>query len=118
MKDFDILTFDEIIAGNKGTIDTLIGNSYKRLAQKITCVDGTTLSVQASQFHYCTPRTDHGPYIEVEVGFPSAPPPETWGQYYDGSREEFVSNPSGSVYGRIPVGLVREYIDAHGGEAS
>ena len=38
---------------------------------EIVCKDGTTLSVQASEFHYCTPRDNKGPYTHVEIGFPS-----------------------------------------------
>ena len=29
------------------------------------------VSIQASEYHYCTPRNNEGPYSEWEVGFPS-----------------------------------------------
>jgi len=35
--------------------------------QSVTCGDGTEMSVQASQYHYCTPRSDEGPWASVEV---------------------------------------------------
>jgi hypothetical protein len=36
----------------------------------ITCTDGFSMSVQASKFHYCSPRMDHAEaYTSVEVGF-------------------------------------------------
>jgi len=41
--------------------------SIKDLAKYVKCKDGTTLSVQASYFHYSTPRSNIGPYSEVEV---------------------------------------------------
>lgn len=35
----------------------------------ITCRDGTVLSVQASEFSYCSPRNNAGPWKTVEVMF-------------------------------------------------
>ena len=38
----------------------------------VRCADGFTMSVQANEGAYCTPRLDEaGSYTEVEVGFPS-----------------------------------------------
>ena len=38
----------------------------------VVCKDGFTMSVQASAYHYCTPRINHSEgYLEVEIGFPS-----------------------------------------------
>ncbi len=42
----------------------------------IECVDGLTLSVQASSTHYSSPRSYYGPHSQVEVGFPSERIPE------------------------------------------
>ena len=110
MNDTATLTFQEIVNG-KGEFLTYasISRRFKKKAGYITCADGTTLSVQASSMHYCRPRADLGPYTHVEVGFPSVDPPETWAVYADG---KYPSD----VYGYIPVALVREFIDAHGGE--
>jgi hypothetical protein len=36
--------------------------------------DGFTVSVQASEYHYCTPRQNKGPYTHVECGYPSELP--------------------------------------------
>lgn len=33
----------------------------------ITCRDGTVLSVQASEYSYCYPRNNTGPWVKVEV---------------------------------------------------
>lgn len=78
----------------------------------IKCADGTTLSVQASNYHYCTPRDDNGPWTAVEVGFPSVQPPDTWTQYCEDS-----TKPTDTVYACVPVSLVREFIAEHGMEA-
>ena len=140
------LTFDQIVDG-EGTymagISADLGR-FKHLADSIICADGENLSVQASRTHYCVPRTDQGPYTEVEVGFPSVSPPDTWAEYFDGDFPEphglpyriatavirkllsiipgapdlfpEADDPTGSVYGYVPVALVREFIEAHGGE--
>lgn len=126
---------------------------------RITCNDGTGLSVQAGEFLYCSPRTNFAPWDTVEVGFPSQTPPDSWEEYYDGEwktplqkllttnfrftfswkRLEYydsfweklgglwrtlnretrrITAPMGceSVYAWIPIELVREYIELHGGE--
>lgn len=93
----------------------------KPLNPRIYCADGVSLSVQANQYAYCSPRIDDLPkwqdYLKVEVGFitdaDKAPltPPETWSPYSDG---EFPSD----VYGYIPVELVESFIESHGGATS
>ena len=72
----------------------------------INCMDGTTLSVQAGSMLYATPRSNKGPYSAVEVGFPSEPPPSTWGEYSDGNS---------GVWGFVPIELVHFFIAGHGG---
>jgi hypothetical protein len=44
------------------------------LSKRIRCVDGFSLSVQATWGAYCTPRRNVGPWSAVEVGFPSDKP--------------------------------------------
>lgn len=102
-------TLDEIIQG-KGEV-LMLGERYefKKIFLPIECGDGTTISVQASRLHYSFPRDGHGPYAAVEVGLLDVDPPNTWAEYADG---DFPS----SVYGYVPIELVREYIDSHGGE--
>ena len=72
--------------------------------------DGTSLSVQASEYNYSSPRDNKGPYTKVEVGFPSETPPEAWKDF-----AEDWDNPTGTVYGYIPLTMVMLYIGAHGG---
>lgn len=83
------------------------------LNERVRCQDGTTVSVQASRLHYCTPRTDCDGYTAVEVGYPSAQPPESWRQYFDG--ENFDTQGTSSVYGYVPYELVDQFIADHGG---
>lgn len=46
------------------------------LRRRIECRDGFSMSVQAGEALYCSPRIDDAPtYTAVEVGFPSDPEP-------------------------------------------
>lgn len=98
----------------------------------ITCVDGYKLSVIAGPSTYCIPKpelipsipanvydgtidpTYSGPYTHVEVGFPSERP-EPWSEWL--RHVEDPDNPTGTVYSFVPIELVQELINTHGGEA-
>ncbi len=97
---------------NTDFMPTSIGD-MKPITPHIKCKDGTTLSVQASKYHYCTPREDDGPYYSVEVGYPSVEPPETWAGYFDGDWD--TQDRTDSVYGYVPIDLVEDFIKIHGG---
>jgi hypothetical protein len=86
----------------------------KELCTRIKCKDGESLSVQASEFHYSCPRENTGPYTEVEVGFPSVSPPDSWAKYFDDNWED-ESRRTESVYGYVPIELVEQFITDHGG---
>ena len=79
------------------------------MSKRITCADGFSLSVQATHGAYCRPRNNFGPWYEVEVGFPSAKP-ELIFQF-----AEKPSDPTETVYGYVPIELVQNLIDLHGG---
>jgi len=90
-------------------------------ANRITCADGFSLSVQASFGAYCTPRTNIANWSAVEVGFPSAKP-EFFAQYAESSgwtdedtgEVEFFDY-TNTVYGYVPIELVEQCIALHGG---
>lgn len=82
----------------------------KKLYSQCVCADGFTMSVQASSTSYCSPRrNDAERYSSVEVGFPSEEEPLLieWA--------EDPSNPTGTVYGYVPVLTVTNVIAKHGG---
>jgi hypothetical protein len=79
------------------------------MTPKVVCADGFTMSVQASRFHYCSPRNDEGPYAAFEVGFPSEKCEELM------PYAESADNPTGTVYGWVPAEVVDEVIRNHGG---
>lgn len=83
------------------------GYFCKEQAKVVVCADGTSLSVQASENHYCTPRDNQGPYSEVEVWCISPMPEPGLITEFDYSPDE----PSGYV----PIEAVAQFIDAHGG---
>ena len=85
------------------------GTGLRRPCSKIVCYDGFEVSVQASASHYCGPRDNFGPYIEVELGFPLEPV-EAWMDY-----AENPDRPTGTVYGYVPIELVEAVLEAHGG---
>lgn len=79
------------------------------LARRIECADGFSLSVQATHGAYCAPRTNIGPWYEVEVGYPSEAPNEIL------SYAESPDMPTETVYGYVPIELVERLIEDHGG---
>lgn len=79
-----------------------------RVIPRLVCRDGTSLSVQASCGHYCSPRDNEGPWSLFEVGFV---------ERADGSRlrvRSFGKSDSG-VYGWVPASKLAAFIKRHGG---
>lgn len=77
---------------------------------KVQAADQFTMSVQSSQFHYCIPRDSRGPWVEVEVGFPSDRV-EKLMPYINGRDED----PTKTFYGYVPIRLVAEVLAERGG---
>jgi len=78
--------------------------------QMIVCADGFTMSVQAHNGAYCSPRINNAEsYEEVEVGFPSSVEPLLMDWCED------KEDPTGTVYGYVPTQVVTNVIAKHGG---
>ena len=75
----------------------------------VNCKSGFGISIQASSRGYCDPRNNTGPYTSVELGFPTAPDSLIIGYAED------VDNPTETVYGYVPVGIVQALLIKHGG---
>lgn len=89
---------------NGSTKEYRPGHFYKEIAKKVVCADGASASIQASETHYCTPRSNQGPYTAVEV----------W--VLDGTVTEFdYDDEEPSAY--VPIEQVVQWIDNHGGFA-
>ena len=83
---------------------------------KLVCKDGFTMSVQAGQSLYSSPRDVADKYEQAEVGFPSSPEPlivkyaEDW--EVEGDDDQRLCD---TVYPYVPVELIDEVIRKHGG---
>ena len=86
------------------------GSEFVHIRPLLMCADGFSVSVQASSTHYCTPRINIADeYETVELGFPSAEDSliMDYAEEYD--------RPTDTVYGYVPVHIVCELIEKHGG---
>ena len=83
---------------------------------KLVCKDGFTMSVQAGEALYSSPRDVADEYEEAEIGFPSSPEPlitkyaEDW--EVEGDDDQRLCD---TVYPYVPVELIDEVISKHGG---
>lgn len=85
--------------------------SHPTNCKALILMDGTELSIQASNFHYCSPRQDlpYNQYTEFEIGFPSRVIPEIMEWVEDSS------DPTGTVYACVPKSVIEDFIAKAGG---
>ena len=90
------------------------GSTYSK-CPRIECADGFTMSVQAGEGLYSTPRSyiESGDYSSFEIGFPSERE-DLIMEYIDGDEE---TDPTDTVYGYVPIDAVDAVIEKHGGIA-
>lgn len=93
------------------SIKELAGFEMIERKPRVTCNDGFSVSIQASEYHYCTPRINlkNGGYYSVELGFPSQE--DDLIKPYAEDSSSFTQ----TVYGYVPIGIVDELIMKHGG---
>ena len=85
-------------------------NSWDYRYPRVVCADGFSMSVQAHDGAYCSPRSNNAnKYSEVEVGFPSAE--DSLLMDYCEDRKD----PTGTVYAYVPAQTVTNVIAKHGG---
>lgn len=77
--------------------------------QRIVCNDGFSMSAQGSSGMYCSPRENSTVFLRMEIGYPSTTEPliMEWA--------EESENPTGTVYGYVPVEVIQSVIDKHNG---
>ena len=104
-----------------------LNESPQHTRAAVLCKDGFIMSVQASNYHYCTPRiNDAEGYLEVEIGYPRQREPlideyvEGFGLWIEcGDNDyEFTNNDydfTNAVYPYVPAEVVIEVIMKHGG---
>lgn len=77
---------------------------------RLYCNDGYSISVQDSEFHYCSPRLNGlQDYKSVELGYPSAED-ELINEYAENALDY-----TDTVYGYVPIEVVEKLIEKHGG---
>ena len=81
----------------------------RKLNERVICADGFSMSVQASEYTYCTPRDSIGPYTAVEIGMPTTREDDFMPYCED------PEDPTGTVYGYVPASIVSRVISRHGG---
>lgn len=86
-------------------VELIHGYPYKPCAPYVKCKDGSSMSVQAGEGVYCTPRTNNGPYTHVEVWLCGQV--QAWNDIGDGE----------DPYAYIAIERVAEEIDRRGGFA-
>lgn len=76
---------------------------------RIHCKDGFIFSVQGSDGHYCSPRTNSKEFSAMEIGYPN----QVEELILDFAEDR--DNPTETVYGYVDVEIIQEVIDKHGG---
>lgn len=85
-------------------------SEFKPQKPRIVCLDGFSISIQASRSAYCSPRENEGPYSHVECGFPSHTPGWELLTY-----AEDGCDPTNTIYPWVPYDVVRAELLSHGG---
>lgn len=84
--------------------------AYSVNRPRVVCTDGFSISVQASENHYCEPRENFlNEYKTVELGLPSEE--EELLLDYAEDPDELTD----TVYGYVPTELVDKVLEKHGG---
>jgi hypothetical protein len=90
-------------------LDNVRENGGVTFRPRFDCPDGFSVSIQASRYHYCSPRENNQPaYSTVELGFPSEAV-EAWLPY-----AEDEDRPTETVYGYVPLDVVAAALTEHG----
>lgn len=87
-------------------------SSTRKFYEPIVCEDGFKMSVQAGEGLYSAPRCEATGYTKVEIGFPNKEEPLL------AAYAEDPECPTKTVYPYVPVKLVLEVIEKHGGMVS
>ena len=92
---------------NVGDFFAAAGVSRNKL---VVCASGFKMSVQAHAGAYCKPRISGADkYTHVEIGFPNQKEPLLMNWCED------QQDPTGTVYGYVPVQVVTNVLAKHGG---
>lgn len=83
----------------------------RNVGPRFACADGFEVSIQASSGHYCSPREDRAwPYGAFELGYPTETE-DVLRQYAEDKDGDLKS----TVFGWVPVDVIVDLINKHGG---
>jgi hypothetical protein len=77
---------------------------------RVVCADGFSVSVQASDSAYCSPRDNIGPWTSVECGFPTEKDPVLEQYAEDPGAEITDDGKVKTVYGWVPSEIITQII--------
>lgn len=107
--------FQELMRAQR-VADQILGK-YRNVRPRVVCADGWHASIQASNFHYCSPREDDAEaYSHWEIGFPKTLDPEL-ASYAEDPANTLDDSTDYGVFPHTPVGVVVTLINKHGGFA-
>ena len=92
-------------------------NDVQKTRKRIKCVDGFSISIQASEHNYCSPKENgHSViYTAVELGFPNRKDDLIKEYVEDLSKDNEDVDYTGSVYPYVPSHIAALMIASHGG---
>ena len=96
------------------------GTKIQRARKRIKCVDGFSISIQASEHNYCSPKENgHSViYTAVELGFPNREDDLIKEYVEDLSNDDEDVDYTSEVYPYVPSHIVALMIASHGGMIS
>ena len=96
------------------------GNKIQKTRERIKCVDGFSISIQASEYNYCSPKENGYSviYTSVELGFPNREDDLIKEFSEDYAEPDEDIDYTESVYPYVPSHIVALMIASHGGMIS
>lgn len=101
---------------NRKPFSSNLPNHFEPIPRILT-KNGSSVSIQAGEMNYSSPKAPAERYSAVELGFIESKNPldPEFSQYFDGSEESY---PSEGVFGYVPMELVVKWIIDNGGLAT
>ena len=95
-------------------------SNMQKTRKHIKCVDGFSISIQASEYNYCSPKENGNSviYTSVELGFPNREDNSIKEFSEDYAEPDKDIDYTESVYPYVPSHIVALMIASHGGMIS
>lgn len=95
-------------------------SSSVAFAPRLICEDGFSMYVQGNTRDYCRPHSNEGPWTHVQVAFCSSSVEQIYPfvevfDYGEDDDETIPEQNTQTIYGFVPVEVVDQLIQSHGG---